>query len=40
MLENVIRDGDVVIVDAKEDEILLLPEGAGEPETALSREQC
>jgi len=40
MLESVIKDGEVVIVDAKEDEILLLPEGAGQPETALSREQC
>jgi len=39
MLQNVFKDGDVVVIDAKEDEILLLPEGASQPEAALSGEQ-
>jgi len=38
ILQNVFKEGDVVIVDAKGDEILLLPERATQPEAALSRE--
>jgi ATP-dependent Clp protease ATP-binding subunit ClpC len=40
MLEQAFGDGDVVLVDAEDDEILLrLSETTGEPETALSGEQ-
>ncbi|TEU08716.1 MAG: ATP-dependent Clp protease ATP-binding subunit [Anaerolineales bacterium] len=40
MLEQAFGDGDVVLVDAEDDEILLRPsETTGEPETALSGEQ-
>ena len=39
MLENVFGEGDVVLIDAKDDEIQLLPETVDEPETLLSGEQ-
>jgi len=40
VLEHVFSDGDVVLVDAQEDEIVLrLPEATGQPETLLSGEQ-